>query len=84
MLGQIDPAPWHLNCSISSRAGSAIGWDRAPPCQPDTVQVVIARDDAPRTVELPADLAAALVAEPRLREAFVNRPVPGTCLEVVP
>jgi bacteriocin resistance YdeI/OmpD-like protein/uncharacterized protein DUF1905 len=36
----------------------------------DTVAIEIRRDDAPRTVAVPDDLAAALAAEPGLREAF--------------
>jgi hypothetical protein len=36
----------------------------------DTVAIEIRRDDAPRTVDVPADLAEALAAEPGLREAF--------------
>jgi Bacteriocin-protection, YdeI or OmpD-Associated/Domain of unknown function (DUF1905) len=36
----------------------------------DEVDVEIALDDAPREVELPADLAAALDADPRVRAAF--------------
>ena len=36
----------------------------------DTVEIVIDRDDAPRTVDVPGDLAAALDAEPALRAAF--------------
>ncbi len=36
----------------------------------DTVAIEIRRDDAPRAVDLPEDLAAALAAEPGLRDAF--------------
>lgn len=36
----------------------------------DTVSVALASDDAPRTVEVPDDLAAALDAAPRARAAF--------------
>lgn len=36
----------------------------------DTVAIEIRRDDAPRTVDVPDDLAAALAAEPGLRDAF--------------
>jgi hypothetical protein len=36
----------------------------------ETVAIEIRRDDAPRTVDLPEDLAAALAAEPGLRDAF--------------
>lgn len=36
----------------------------------DTVAIEIDRDDAPRTVGLPEDLAAALAAEPGARAAF--------------
>ncbi len=36
----------------------------------DTVAIEIDRDDAPRTVDLPEDLAAALAAEPGARAAF--------------
>jgi hypothetical protein len=36
----------------------------------DTVAVVLAADDAPRTVEVPEDLAAALDAAPGARTAF--------------
>ncbi len=36
----------------------------------DTVTIEIERDDAPRTVDIPADLAAALDADPAVRAAF--------------
>jgi hypothetical protein len=36
----------------------------------DTVTIEIERDDAPRTVEIPPDLAAALDADPAVRAAF--------------
>ncbi len=36
----------------------------------DSVAIEIGRDDAPRTVEVPDDLAAALAAEPGVRAAF--------------
>jgi antitoxin component of MazEF toxin-antitoxin module len=36
----------------------------------DAVEVDIEVDNEPRTVEVPADLAAALAAEPRARETF--------------
>jgi Bacteriocin-protection, YdeI or OmpD-Associated/Domain of unknown function (DUF1905) len=36
----------------------------------DEVELEIARDDAPRTVAVPDDLAAALATDPGLREAF--------------
>ena len=36
----------------------------------DLVAIEIGRDDAPRTVAVPADLAAALAAEPGVRAAF--------------
>jgi bifunctional DNA-binding transcriptional regulator/antitoxin component of YhaV-PrlF toxin-antitoxin module len=36
----------------------------------DEVELVIGRDDEPRTVVVPDDLASALAAEPGLREAF--------------
>ena len=36
----------------------------------DTVAVALASDDAPRTIEVPADLAAALDAAPGARAAF--------------
>lgn len=36
----------------------------------DTVTIEIARDDAPRTVDVPADLAAVLDADPAVRAAF--------------
>ena len=36
----------------------------------DTVAIEIERDDAPRTVDVPADLAEALDAEPAVRAAF--------------
>jgi hypothetical protein len=39
----------------------------------DTVEVALASDDAPRTVEVPDDLAAALAAAPGAREAFDAR-----------
>lgn len=36
----------------------------------DAVTIEIARDDAPRTVDVPGDLAAALDADPAVRAAF--------------
>jgi len=36
----------------------------------DTVTIEIARDDGPRTVDVPDDLAAALDADPAVRSAF--------------
>jgi uncharacterized protein YdeI (YjbR/CyaY-like superfamily) len=36
----------------------------------DRVTIEIERDDAPRTVDVPADLAAALDADPAVRAAF--------------
>jgi uncharacterized protein YdeI (YjbR/CyaY-like superfamily) len=36
----------------------------------DTVTIEIERDDAPRMVEIPPDLAAALDADPAVRAAF--------------
>lgn len=36
----------------------------------DSVAIEIGRDDAPRTVAVPPDLAAALAAEPGIRAAF--------------
>jgi hypothetical protein len=36
----------------------------------DPVEVDVELDDAPRTVDVPPDLAAALAAEPELRERF--------------
>jgi len=36
----------------------------------DSVAIEIGRDDAPRTVSVPPDLAAALAAEPGVRAAF--------------
>ena len=36
----------------------------------DTVTIEIERDDTPRTVEIPPDLAAALDADPAVRAAF--------------
>jgi hypothetical protein len=36
----------------------------------EPVAIEIRRDDAPRTVDVPEDLAAALAAEPGLRDAF--------------
>lgn len=36
----------------------------------DTVRVVVERDDAPRTVAVPTELAAALATRPDLRERF--------------
>ena len=36
----------------------------------ETVEVVVARDDRPRVLELPAELEAAFLAEPTLRDRF--------------
>jgi len=36
----------------------------------DAIEVLLEKDDAPRSVDLPADLAAALAARPELRAAF--------------
>lgn len=46
---------------IRSRIGKDIG---------DVVEVVLEEDSAPRTVEVPADLAAALASEPGAAKAF--------------
>ena len=46
---------------IRARAGVSDG---------DTVTIEIARDDVPRTVDVPADLAEALDADPAVRAAF--------------
>jgi Bacteriocin-protection, YdeI or OmpD-Associated/Domain of unknown function (DUF1905) len=56
-------ARYYLPVSRANReaAGVAAG---------DTVVVELAADDAPRTVEVPDDLAAALDAEPGARAAF--------------
>jgi len=40
--------------------------------QGDTVSVELARDDEPRTIEPPADLAAALAAAPEARSMFAG------------
>ena len=38
----------------------------------EMIDVVVARDDRPRVLELPAELEAALAAKPRLRARFDN------------
>ena len=53
-----------LNRTNREAAGVAAG---------DTVSVALASDDAPRTVEVPDDLAAALDAAPGARAAFDAR-----------
>jgi hypothetical protein len=47
---------------VRARAGGVEGGD--------TVVIEIGRDDAPRTVAVPDDLAAALAADPAVRAAF--------------
>lgn len=39
------------------------------------VSVELERDDEPRTVEVPRDLAAALEADPAVRETYLRRPL---------
>jgi hypothetical protein len=50
-----------LNREVRAAAGVEAGQE---------VSVVLARDEEPRTVEVPGDLAAALEADPRIRETF--------------
>jgi Bacteriocin-protection, YdeI or OmpD-Associated/Domain of unknown function (DUF1905) len=50
-----------VNRALRERAGVSVG---------QTVTVELERDDAPRTVEVPAELAAALDAAPAARAAF--------------
>ncbi|NYK09726.1 YdeI/OmpD-associated family protein [Leifsonia naganoensis] len=50
-----------VSADIRTRAGIAAG---------DDVEVDLVRDDQPRTVEVPEDLAAALAAVPGSRERF--------------
>lgn len=50
-----------VSADIRTRAGIAAG---------DDVEVDLVRDDQPRTVEVPEDLAAALAAVPGARERF--------------
>jgi hypothetical protein len=50
-----------LSRAVRERAGLSIG---------DTVTLTIARDDMPREVDLPDDLAAALGTDPALRARF--------------
>jgi hypothetical protein len=50
-----------VSSDIRARAGIAAG---------DEVDVELVRDDQPRTVEVPDDLAAALAASPGARERF--------------
>lgn len=52
-----------LNKAVRAEAGVEVG---------ETVEVEIAADAAPRTVELPNDLAAALGADPVAAAAFEN------------
>ena len=52
-----------LNRGIREAAGVADG---------DRVKVVLERDDAPRTVDVPPDLAAALRADPAAEAAFAG------------
>ncbi|WP_405375415.1 MULTISPECIES: YdeI/OmpD-associated family protein [unclassified Microbacterium] len=50
---------------LSKAARTALGVDIG-----DEVDAVVRLDDAPREIEVPADLAAALDAEPQVRAAF--------------
>ena len=50
-----------VSADIRSAAGIAAG---------DNITVELERDDAPRTVDIPADLAAALRADPAASERF--------------
>jgi len=50
----------------------------------DEVQVGVEADDAPRTLEIPADLAAALGSEPAARDAFAKLSYSGQRRYVLP
>ena len=50
-----------LNRQVRDAAGAAAG---------DAVEVVLALDSAPREVDVPDDLAAALAADPAVQQAF--------------
>jgi hypothetical protein len=52
-----------VSAEVRAAAGIAAG---------DTVEVELELDDAPRTVEVPADLAAALAADPVAGAAFAG------------
>jgi hypothetical protein len=61
------PWPWHSSCPSTGSTGPV------PGSSPATfVEVVLERDDAPRIVEVPDDLAAALEAEAAAGEAFAR------------
>ena len=53
----------HLNKELLAGIGARVG---------DTVKVVMEKDQAPRSVEVPADLQSALKPEPELAKAFAG------------
>ncbi len=75
VAGTIDGTPYRTSTMPMGGGRHAIGFrtelrEAAGVAIGDTVEIVIDRDDAPRTVDVPGDLAAALDAEPALRAAF--------------
>jgi hypothetical protein len=75
VAGTINGTPYRTSTMPMGGGRNAIGFrtelrEAAGVAIGDTVEIVIDRDDAPRVVEVPDELAAALDAEPALRAAF--------------
>jgi hypothetical protein len=75
VMGTINGAAFRGSTMPMGDGRHCVGFRRAIQVQArvevgDTVAIEIDRDDAPRTVDLPEDLAAALAAEPGARAAF--------------
>ncbi|MFY9889094.1 MAG: YdeI/OmpD-associated family protein [Streptosporangiaceae bacterium] len=64
-----------VSADVRTKAGVAAG---------DEVEVGVEADDAPRTLEIPADLAAALGSEPAARDAFAKLSYSGQRRYVLP
>lgn len=76
VTGSINGVPFRSSTMPMGDGTHCVGFRRDTRAQAggvragDTVTVEIERDDAPRTVEIPPDLAAALDADPAVRVAF--------------
>jgi hypothetical protein len=75
VLGTVNGIPYHSSTMPYGGRGLFMGVHKATReaagvAFGDTVEVVIARDDRPRVLELPPELEAAFEAEPALRARF--------------
>ena len=76
VTGSINGVPFRSSTMPMGDGTHCVGFRRDTRAQAggvklgDTVTIEIERDDAPRTVEIPPDLAAALDADPAVRAAF--------------